>query len=82
MGKPFVVNREDIIIVAEKVQQNTGYMFSGKELGDIVEQTHYKCLVKNKDSSYFLLILEDELVNYLIRHEINKLSQRTEHLIV
>lgn len=62
--------------VVEKVEQNTGYIFEDFEIGNVLLYTIRKWEATKKDQDYIMILFENELIDYLLRKEVNAMRHR------
>lgn len=65
---------ERLLGIVKKVQEETGYEFSFDEMTDILLYTRRKCEVNGKGEDYIPILFENELSDYLMRREINRMG--------
>lgn len=64
--------------VVSEVQAKTGYVFDPDEAAGVIQHTARKCELNGKDESYFYILLENELRDFLMRARINALGRLNE----
>lgn len=55
---------EQLKNIVTKIQEETGYLFSEKEIADVVAYSERKCQLNKKGEEYVPIMFESELMNY------------------
>ncbi len=66
-----MINVEEIATIIDCVSDECRYVFSPEELESVIWLTDRKCQMNGKGDSYFPILLEYELRDFLIRKAIN-----------
>lgn len=67
---------EKLADVVMKVQNRTGHIFDAWDIYDIAKHTVRKADLNGKDESYVPILFENELEDFLMRAEINRMGRR------
>ena len=70
------IERADVLFdIVEDVQGRIGYIFSAQEVRKVLAYTKRKCEINGKGDSYVPILFENELRDYVMRAEINRLGE-------
>jgi hypothetical protein len=74
------IQPDKVMDVVQKVETETHHLFEPQEVTELVQFTVHKCEMNGKDTSYFYILLENELTDFLKREFINLMGERNRML--